>query len=136
MSYFGVEDINVHIKLADENDAAPAIKPSLEKLEKKPAVQQQQTKSEIEEEEEENEHLLQETLGQIPEKNNFETTENKQQDDIAENLSDQSKMVMELFNGKYYSQNGVVYKCNRDTQQAVYNPLADLVGIYVEIATE
>ena len=101
MSYFGVEDINVHIKLADENDAAPAIKPSLEKLEKKPAVQQQQTKSEIEEEEEENEHLLQETLGQIPEKNNFETTENKQQDDIAENLSDQSKMVMELFNGKY-----------------------------------
>ena len=43
---------------------------------------------------------------------------------------------MELFNGKYYSQNGVVYKCNRDTQQAVYNPLADLVGIYVEIATE
>ena len=98
MSYFGVEDINVHIKLADENDAAPAIKPSLEKLEKKPAVQQQQTKAE---DEEENEHLLQETLGQIPEKNNFETTENKQQDDNTENLSDQSKMVMELFNGKY-----------------------------------
>ena len=71
------------------------------KARKKPAVQQQQTKSEIEEEEEENEHLLQETLGQIPEKNNFETTENKQQDDNTENLSDQSKMVMELFNGKY-----------------------------------
>lgn len=98
MSYFGVADINVHIKLADENDAAPAIKPSLEKLEKKPAIQQQQTKAE---DEEENEHLLQETLGQIPEKNNFETTENKQQDDNTENLSDQSKMVMELFNGKY-----------------------------------
>lgn len=98
MSYFGVADINVHIKLADENDATPVIKPSLEKLEKKPAIQQQQTKAE---DEEENEHLLQETLGQIPEKNNFETTENKQQDDNTENLSDQSKMVMELFNGKY-----------------------------------
>lgn len=98
MSYFGVTDINVHIKLADENDATPVIKPSLEKLEKKPAIQQQQTKAE---DEEENEHLLQETLGQIPEKNNFETTENKQQDDNTENLSDQSKMVMELFNGKY-----------------------------------
>lgn len=98
MSYFGVTDINVHIKLADENDATPVIKPSLEKLEKKPAIQQQQTKAE---DEEENEHLLQETLGEIPEKNNFETTENKQQDDNTENLSDQSKMVMELFNGKY-----------------------------------
>ncbi len=38
------------------------------KARKKPAVQQQQTKSEIEEEEEENEHLLQETLGQIQKK--------------------------------------------------------------------
>lgn len=42
---------------------------------------------------------------------------------------------MELFNGKYYSQNEVIYLCNRDTGQAVYQNLADLVGIYVEIAT-
>lgn len=41
---------------------------------------------------------------------------------------------MELFNGKYYSQNGVVYKCTRDTGQAVYHDLSALVGIYVEIA--
>lgn len=41
---------------------------------------------------------------------------------------------MELENGKYYSQNGVVYKCTRDTGQPVYNPLSDLVGIYVEVA--
>ena len=41
---------------------------------------------------------------------------------------------MELFNGKYYSQDGVVYKCNRDTGQPVYNPLRDLVGLYVEVA--
>ena len=41
---------------------------------------------------------------------------------------------MELENGKYYSQNGVIYKCTRDTGQPVYNPLSDLVGIYVEVA--
>lgn len=41
---------------------------------------------------------------------------------------------MELFEGKYYSQSGVIYKCTRNTGQAVYNNLADLVGIYVEIA--
>lgn len=40
---------------------------------------------------------------------------------------------MELFAGKYYSQNGVVYLCNRDTGAAVYHALADLVGIYVEV---
>lgn len=39
---------------------------------------------------------------------------------------------MELLAGKYYSQNGAVYKCTRDTGQAVYQDLADLVGIYVE----
>lgn len=42
---------------------------------------------------------------------------------------------MELFEGKYYSQDGVVYKCTRGTGQAVYNPLKDLVGIYVELAS-
>lgn len=40
---------------------------------------------------------------------------------------------MELFEGKYYSQDGVVYKCTRNTEQAVYNPLKDLVNIYVEV---
>lgn len=39
---------------------------------------------------------------------------------------------MELFNGKYYSQNGSIYKCTRDTGQAVYHDLESLVGIYVE----
>lgn len=41
---------------------------------------------------------------------------------------------MELLNGTYYSQDGIVYLCTRDTGQAVYNPLKDLVGIYVEVA--
>lgn len=39
---------------------------------------------------------------------------------------------MELFAGKYYSQNGVVYKCTRNTEQPVYQDLSGLVGIYVE----
>lgn len=41
---------------------------------------------------------------------------------------------MELFEGKYYSQNGVTYKCTRNTEQAVYQDLSALVGIYVEVA--
>ena len=41
---------------------------------------------------------------------------------------------MELFEGKYYSQNGVIYKCTRNTEQAVYHDLSSLVGLYVEIA--
>lgn len=40
---------------------------------------------------------------------------------------------MELKLGKYYSQDGVIYLCSRDTGQAVYNPLKDLVGIYVTV---
>lgn len=40
---------------------------------------------------------------------------------------------MALESGKYYSQNGLVYLCTRDTVNPVYNALADLVGMYVEI---
>lgn len=43
---------------------------------------------------------------------------------------------MELFEGKYYSQNGVTYKCTRNTEQAVYQDLSALVGIYVEQVEE
>lgn len=38
---------------------------------------------------------------------------------------------MALEAGKYYSQSGKTYLCNRDTVNPVYNALADLVGIYV-----
>lgn len=41
---------------------------------------------------------------------------------------------MALENGKYYSQNGIIYLCNRDTGNPVYNTLAELVGLYVEKA--
>lgn len=40
---------------------------------------------------------------------------------------------MELLSGKYYSQNGIVYRCTRDTGQPVYQDLSGLVGIYVEV---
>lgn len=41
---------------------------------------------------------------------------------------------MALENGKYYSQDGVIYLCNRDTEIPVYQALKDLVGLYVEVA--
>lgn len=41
---------------------------------------------------------------------------------------------MALEAGKYYTQDGVVYLCTRDTINPVYNALKDLVGLYVEVA--
>ena len=40
---------------------------------------------------------------------------------------------MALESGKYYIQDDVVYLCNRDTGQPVYNALSELVSIYVEV---
>ena len=40
---------------------------------------------------------------------------------------------MEIFNGKYYTQGGVLYKCNRDSEQALSHNLSDLIGVYVEL---
>lgn len=42
---------------------------------------------------------------------------------------------MALTDGLYYTQDGVVYKCTRDTGTPVYAPLRDLVGLYVEEVT-
>lgn len=38
---------------------------------------------------------------------------------------------MALESGKYYIQDGFVYRCTRDTINPVYNALADLIGLYV-----
>ena len=105
MSYFNVDDINIHIKLADASDPEPQnIKPTLEKLEKKqvPAA----PKVNETEEEAENAMLLKETLSPPAAKGSAYSTMTQSENtnsnqEIAENLSDQSKMVMELFNGKY-----------------------------------
>lgn len=40
---------------------------------------------------------------------------------------------MALESGKYYTQDGVIYLCIRDTGNPVYNALSELVGLYVEI---
>ena len=40
---------------------------------------------------------------------------------------------MELVEGLYYVQDGVVYLCIRRTGQPVHHDLADLVGLYVEV---
>lgn len=40
---------------------------------------------------------------------------------------------MALENGKYYTQDYEAYLCIRDTGIPVYNPLSELVGIYVEV---
>lgn len=40
---------------------------------------------------------------------------------------------MEIFAGKYYIQNDVVYLCTRDSGIPLYNDLANLVGLYVEV---
>lgn len=92
MNYFGVSDINIQIRLADEEESAmPDIKPSLEKLEKKsepPKPRQEDVDAE-----EENAEFLKEAL--------TEPTARRSQEEMTENLSDQSRMVLELFNGKY-----------------------------------
>lgn len=41
---------------------------------------------------------------------------------------------MALEQGKYYSQDGVVYLCTRDTVNPVFSSLAELVPLYVEVA--
>lgn len=42
---------------------------------------------------------------------------------------------MTLYNGKYYEQYGVVYRCIRDSGIALHNDLKDLVNIYVEVVS-
>lgn len=42
---------------------------------------------------------------------------------------------MELAEGLYYTQDGVVYLCTRSSGQPVYHALSELVGIYVEVAS-
>ena len=41
---------------------------------------------------------------------------------------------MALVSGLHYTQDGVVYRCTRDTGNPVYNTLAELIGLYVEEA--
>ena len=49
---------------------------------------------------------------------------------LADPIPYSGNMALEA--GKYYSQDGAVYLCTRDTVNPVYSALADLVGMYVE----
>lgn len=40
---------------------------------------------------------------------------------------------MEIFEGLYYTQNGVLYRCIRSSGQPLYHDLSSLVGNYVEV---
>lgn len=40
---------------------------------------------------------------------------------------------MEIYSGKYYEQNGVVYLCTRDSGTVLSHNLSDLVGHYVSV---
>lgn len=41
---------------------------------------------------------------------------------------------MEIFEGKYYSENGILYLCTRNSDTALTHELSSLVGLYVSIA--
>lgn len=57
---------------------------------------------------------------------------NEQYDgDIYDPIPYEGNMALE--SGKYYTQDGVIYLCNRDTGTAVYNALSELVELYVEV---
>lgn len=43
---------------------------------------------------------------------------------------------MELFNGKYYIQNDILYKCTRDSGAPIYHDLVNLLGVYVEMVSD
>lgn len=43
---------------------------------------------------------------------------------------------MEIFNGKYYTQDDVKYLCTRDSGQALTHNLSELVGLYVKVVTQ
>lgn len=51
--------------------------------------------------------------------------------DVYDPIPYEGNMV--LVNGKYYTQDNVVYLCFRDTVNQVNNPLSELVEIYVKI---
>lgn len=43
------------------------------------------------------------------------------------------RVNMEIFAGKYYAEDGILYKCTRDSGNALQNKASELVGIYFEV---
>lgn len=110
MNYFGVSDINIHIQLAQAGDPdISKLKPSLDKLERKPQPQKAQSSQtdDIEaQEEEESINLITGGSAKADTADGSAEASSSQhhasdKNAVPQNLSDQTKMVMELFNGKY-----------------------------------
>lgn len=53
---------------------------------------------------------------------------------LSKLLTVKSIVTIALTNGLYYVQGYVIYRCKRDTGVPVYHALADLTGVYVELA--
>lgn len=60
------------------------------------------------------------------------TEEGEEYGTLGNPIPYEGNMVLE--NGKYYSQDGVVYLCTRDSINPLYHALSALVGHYVEVA--
>lgn len=58
------------------------------------------------------------------------TEEGEEMGTLENPIPYEGNMIIE--NGKYYSQDGVTYLCNRDSGNPVYHALKDLIGLYVE----
>ena len=115
MAYFGVSDINIHIKLVDENEMAQAAsKPAIDKLERKQPSAQANNNYAQNDEAEESIALItnaQETSNpsktDVPKDLSITTdaapsdAEGSNGNNMPVNISDRSRMVMELFNGKF-----------------------------------
>ena len=43
---------------------------------------------------------------------------------------------MEIYEGLYYTQSGVLYLCTRNSEQPLYHDLSALVGVYVEVVSD
>lgn len=61
------------------------------------------------------------------------TIEELTRSDTAKEHGIDNTPPMEIFAGKYYTQNGVKYKCTRDSGIPLSHDLSALVGLYVEI---
>lgn len=115
MAYFGVSDINIHIKLVDENEMAQAAsKPAIDKLERKqPSAQANNNYAQNDEAEESIALITNAQETSNPSKTDVtkdlsittdaapSDTEGSNGNNMPVNISDRSRMVMELFNGKF-----------------------------------
>ena len=69
--------------------------------------------------------------GEVPEESQPEEPEVGEPGTIDNPIAAEIGMI--YYNGKYYIENGVIYLCNRDSDNALYHMPSALVGVYFEI---